>query len=88
MTGMTRLKIAVSLPVEDVTRARRAVRRGHAKSVSAYVASAIAEKGKLDDLAEMLEAMLAQTGGSLSADERDEADRTLGVAARRKRRSA
>jgi Arc/MetJ-type ribon-helix-helix transcriptional regulator len=85
---MTRSKIAVSLPLEHVVRARRAVTSGRAKSVSAYVASAIAEKGKSDDLADMLEEMLAQTGGPLSAAERDAADKTLGVAPRRKRRSA
>jgi hypothetical protein len=44
-------KIAVSLPLQAAESARRAVRRGRATSVSAYIAEAIEEKAKLDDLA-------------------------------------
>lgn len=71
-------KIAVSLPVELVEQARRAVAEGRANSVSAYVADALEEKAKLDDLATLLEEMLAETGGPLSAKERKAADRALG----------
>lgn len=78
MGSMTMAKIAVSLPVELVEQARRAVAEGRANSVSAYVADALEEKAKLDDLATLLEEMLAETGGPLSAKERKAADRALG----------
>jgi len=79
-------KIAVSLPVHVAKSARRAVRQGRAASVSAYVAEAIEEKAKLDDLAALLDEMLAESGGPLTAAERREADRALGIPARKPRR--
>ena len=79
MVGMTsKAKIAVSLPPELVERAHQAVAQGRASSVSAYVADAIAQKSKLDDLASLLDEMLAATGGPLTAEESVEADRVLG----------
>lgn len=51
---------------------------GRSASVSAYVAVAMEEKSKLDDLAVLLDEMLAETGGPLSAEERAAADRALG----------
>ena len=78
MNSMTTAKIAVSLPAELVEQAKRAVAEGRAKSVSAYVADALEEKAKLDDLAALLDEMLAETGGPLSAKERKAADRALG----------
>jgi Arc/MetJ-type ribon-helix-helix transcriptional regulator len=85
---MTMEKIAVSLPKHVAERARRAVRRGHAPSVSAYVTAALKEKVKLDDLSTLLTEMLAESGGPLTTAERRAADRALGVAAKpaRKRR--
>jgi|1185.fasta_scaffold924509_2 Arc/MetJ-type ribon-helix-helix transcriptional regulator len=73
------VKIAISLPAQVAERARRAVRKGHAASVSAYVASALQEKAKLDELSTLLSEMLAESGGPLSAAERRSADRALGV---------
>ena len=85
--GMNRTeKIAVSLPRGMADRARRAVRQGRASSVSAYVASALEEKAKLDELAALLDEMLAETGGPLTAAERRAADRALGVSAKPQRR--
>ena len=72
-------KIAVSLPKQVVDGARRAVRSGRAKSVSAYVAAALEEQVKLDDLSLLLDEMLAESGGPLTAAERRVADRALGV---------
>lgn len=77
-------KIAVSLPKHLAQRARQAVRRGRAASVSAYVASALEEKVKLDDLAALLDEMLAESGGPLSAREMRAADRELGVTTKRR----
>ena len=79
-------KIAISLPKEIADRARRAVRRGHADSVSAYVASALEEKVKLDDLSSLLDEMLAETGGPLTAAERRAADRALRVSTKARSR--
>lgn len=74
-------KIAVSLPKQVAEGARRAVRLGRAASVSAYVAEALQEKVKLDDLSGLLAEMLQESGGSLSNAERRAADRLLGVKA-------
>ncbi len=76
--GMTSTKIAVSLPVELVEQAQRAVADGRSASVSAYVARALEEQAKLDDLALLLDEMLAESGGPLTAAERKAADRALG----------
>ena len=78
IVGMTTAKIAVSLPSELVEQAHQAVANGLARSVSAYVAAALEEKTKLDDLASLLDDMLAETGGPLKARERKAADRALG----------
>lgn len=75
-------KIAISLPRNLAERARRAVRQGRAPSVSAYVASAIEEKVKLDELAVLLSEMLAESGGPLTPAERRRADRELGMSAK------
>lgn len=82
--GMTKAKIAVSLPPDLVARANRAVRKGAAQSVSAYVAAALREQAKAEDLATMLDEMLAETGGPLSVREQRAADEALGVPRRRK----
>jgi antitoxin ParD1/3/4 len=86
--GMTTSKIAVSLPSSLVARARRAVAQRRAESVSAYVASALAERVKLEELSELLEEMLAESGGPLTAAERRAADKVLGFSRRRPRRAA
>lgn len=77
--GMTTAKIAVSLPKHVAERARRAVRSGRAASVSAYVAAALEEKVKLDELSTLLDEMLAESGGPLTVAERRAADRALGA---------
>jgi len=61
MTGSE--KIAVSLPRGLAERARRAVRQGRAPNVSAYVASALEEKVKLEDLSALLDETLAESVG-------------------------
>jgi Arc/MetJ-type ribon-helix-helix transcriptional regulator len=88
IAGMTMSKVAVSLPEELVIQARRAVAQGRSESVSAYVASALAEKVKLDELSSLLKEMLAETGGPLTAKERRFADEALGGRRKRRRRAA
>jgi Arc/MetJ-type ribon-helix-helix transcriptional regulator len=82
----TMAKIAVSLPAALAERARKAVRKGRATSVSAYVAAALEEKAKLDDLASLLDEMLAESGGPLTAAERRAADEALGIRSSRAKR--
>jgi Arc/MetJ-type ribon-helix-helix transcriptional regulator len=81
IAGMTVSKLAISLPKSLVERARGAVREGRAKSVSGYIAYAIEETSKLDDLEAMLEDMLAESGGPTTAAERLAADEVLGITA-------
>jgi hypothetical protein len=88
MLGMTASKVAVSLPTDVLRRAQRAVAAGRSPSVSAYVAAAIVEKSKLDDLAALLDEMLAETGGPLTAAERRAADRVIRGSKRPKRSAA
>jgi Arc/MetJ-type ribon-helix-helix transcriptional regulator len=79
MIGMTpKAKIAVTLPRELVARARDAVSDGRATSVSAYVADALREKTGNDELARLLDEMLADCGGPLTGRERRAADAALG----------
>jgi Arc/MetJ-type ribon-helix-helix transcriptional regulator len=78
IVGMTS-KIAVSLPDHLVAHARQAVADGRADSVSAYVAAAMEEKAKLDDLTSLLAELLAETGGPLTGAEQAAADRLLGL---------
>ena len=81
MNGMTpRSKIAVSLPTALVDAARAAVAEGRAPNVSAYVARALEEQAKLDDLDSLLSELLGRTGGPLTDDERREIDREAGWA--------
>jgi Arc/MetJ-type ribon-helix-helix transcriptional regulator len=87
MVGMTKAKVAVTLPPDVLQQAREAVRSGRAPSLSAYVAEALAERCKLDALEELLDEMLAETGGPLTAKERQDADRALGPARPRRRRA-
>ncbi len=85
MTGMTTEKIAVTIPAEVLARARLAARREKATSLSAYVTTALEQKATLDDLAHLLDSLLATTGGPLTAAERRAADKVLGHAPRRRR---
>jgi Arc/MetJ-type ribon-helix-helix transcriptional regulator len=85
---MTVHKIAVSLPAELVSGAQRAVRQRRVASVSAYIASALAEKAKLERLEDLLHEMLAESGGALTQPEIRAADRALGVGRRGAQRRA
>lgn len=88
MRGMTKAKIAVTVPRPLLANARRAVRDGRAESVSAYVTAALEEKAKLDELGTMLDEMLSETGGPLTPSEQREAERMVGLRQRRSRRRA
>lgn len=75
-------KLAISLPAPLAERARRAVRRGEAPSLSAYIARALERHTESGSLDELLNEMLELTGGPLRAAEARAADRELGIAPR------
>jgi len=76
--GMTASKkIAISLPATLVAKANRAVKDGHAKSVSAYIARAVEEKATNEDLRQMLDAMLVDAGGPITEEEQRLLDRSF-----------
>lgn len=58
----TAAKIAITLPPEQLTRVQRAVRRGRAPSVSAYIARALAEQDREESLADLVRDLVAQHG--------------------------
>ena len=77
MFGMTREKIAVSLPAELVRAAKSAVKAGRAASVSGYVEAALsAHIANADDA--WIDTWLEETGGPLTPEEIAWADRALG----------
>lgn len=83
---MTTTKIAVTVPEQVLRQARGAVRRGRAASLSAYVSAALSQKTMLDDLEDLLDELLALSGGPLTAAEVRAADRVLDGPRRRVRR--
>jgi len=80
LRGMATMKVTVTLPEEQVAAIRRLVSAGRAANVSGYVRHAVAVA--LDDVAgwgAVLAKALAETGGDLTAEERQWADQILGV---------
>src|SRR5260370_42099554 len=62
ITSMTRQKIAITLPEEQVAAARRAVAEGRSPSVSAYISQALARRDADEELAETVEEIYAEAG--------------------------
>lgn len=79
ITSMTVSKIAVSMPPELVVRVRAEVDAGRSDSVSSYVAEALAARLDQQDLSALLDDMLDDTGGAVTAAERKWADQILGI---------
>ena len=59
---MSAAKVAVTIPEESLKLARKAVRAGHAKSLSALVSAALDEKLARDELSGILDAMDKELG--------------------------
>ncbi len=59
---MTTEKVALTIPVEVVRAAKKRVKAGRAKSLSAFVSEAVNEKLRRDELVEILDAMDAKHG--------------------------
>lgn len=75
--SMTTMKVAVSLPQETFRRAKRAVSSGRATSLSAYVTAALDQKATFDELDDLLNDMLEETGGPMTLAERQRVDRSI-----------
>jgi Arc/MetJ-type ribon-helix-helix transcriptional regulator len=83
VNGMAAQKVTITLPEEQVVAIRQLVSAGKAASVSGFVQHAVAVA--LEDVAGwgvILAEALAQTGGDLTVEERQWADRILGVTAK------
>ena len=59
---MTRSKIAITLPDEQLARVHREVRAGRADSVSGYIARVLAEQEQRESLRELLRDLIAEHG--------------------------
>lgn len=77
--SMTREKIAITLPEEQVAAARQAVAEGRAASVSAYISQALARRTADEEMAEIIAEIYAETGGQPTEEERALARRELGI---------
>jgi hypothetical protein len=60
--GMTRSKIAISLPKDQLARVHREVRAGRADSVSGYIARVLAEHEKRESVQVLLRDLIEQYG--------------------------
>ena len=76
--SMTRQKIAITLPEEQVAAARQAVAEGRAASVSAYISQALARRNADEELAETIAEIYAEAGQP-AEEERLWARRVLGI---------
>lgn len=61
-SGMTRSKIAISLPKDQLARVHREVRAGRADSVSGYIAQVLAEHEQRESLRALLRDLIEQYG--------------------------
>jgi hypothetical protein len=59
---MTSAKVALSMPADVLRLAKKEVAAGRAKSLSSFVAEAVAEKLRRDELTSILDAMDAERG--------------------------
>lgn len=59
---MTKAKIAISLPREQLARVNREVRAGRADSVSGYIAQVLAEQEKRESLRALLRDLIEKQG--------------------------
>ncbi len=65
---MTRSKIAISLPTEQLLNVRREVRAGRADSVSGYIAGVLAEHERCQSLRVLLGDLIDQYGEPAAED--------------------
>ena len=65
---MTRAKIAISLPKDQLARVHREIRAGRAESVSGYIAQVLAEHEKRESLRALLRDLIEQYGEPATKD--------------------
>ena len=65
---MTKSKIAISLPKDQIARVHREVRAGRAPSVSGYIARVLAEQERRESLRELLRDLIKQHGKPATKD--------------------
>jgi hypothetical protein len=66
--GMTRSKIAISLPKDQLLRVHREVRAGRADSVSGYITRVLAEHERRQSLRALLRDLVEQYGAPAAED--------------------
>lgn len=66
--GMTRAKIAISLPKEQLARVHREVRAGRAESVSGYITQVLAEREERESLRALLQDLIDEHGEPTARD--------------------
>lgn len=66
--SMTKAKIAISLPKEQLARVHREVRAGRADSVSGYIVHVLEEHGKRESLRALLRDLIEQYGEPAAKD--------------------
>lgn len=67
---MTRAKIAISLPKEQLLKVHREVRAGRAASVSVYIAQVLAEHERRESLRVLLRDLIEQYGKPSAEDDK------------------
>jgi hypothetical protein len=65
---MTRSKIAISLPTDQLVKVRREVRAGRADSVSGYIAQVLAENERRQSLRALLRDLIDEHGEPAAED--------------------
>jgi len=65
---MTKAKIAISLPKEQLARVHREIRAGRAESVSGYIAGVLAEQEKRESLRVLLRDLIQEHGEPAAKD--------------------
>ena len=65
---MTRSKIAISLPKDQLLKVHRAIRAGRAASVSGYIAKVLAEYDRRESLRTLLRDLIEQHGEPTAGD--------------------
>ena len=74
--GMTKAKIAISLPKDQLARVQRKVRSGRADSVSGYITRVLEEEERSESLKALLEDLIGEYGEP-SAKDKKWAERAL-----------
>lgn len=66
--GMTKSKIAISLPRDQLARVQREVRAGRAESVSGYITRVLTEQEKGESLRALVRDLVEQAGAPRAED--------------------